>query len=228
MPDSIRLNRRKQEQDNKSKLLPLLIALFMVMVLSGLFVLWHIQAISDLGNISDQVKVMMVTDQQIPLEKQVEQLKQMNHNTGQSIHMGSSSKTHLIYVPMSVIEAASVVDNFVISLVSDSTYYKLQNWLLIYMLFIIGIIFAAFIIDSALALILKENAFIYHALFLASAMLYMYTATGLSRVSLGDLSYYFFSFGFTTVLLAVWFIDYYLNYKAFIIICQRGFTSLGF
>lgn len=291
MPDSIRLNRRKQEQDNKSKLLPLLIALFMVMVLSGLFVLWHIQAISDLGNISDQVKVMMVTDQQIPLEKQVEQLKQMNHNTGQSIHMGSSAKTHLIYVPMSVIEAkgyngsdilyvdhpdfikwkaywqkgkileetffskelilpfietgsktgqenyegliieaASVVDNFVISLVSDSTYYKLQNWLLIYMLFIIGIIFAAFIIDSALALILKENAFIYHALFLASAMLYMYTATGLSRVSLGDFSYYFFSFGFTTVLLAVWFIDYYLNYKVRMVVyhhMSKGLYILG-
>lgn len=275
MPDTIRLNRQRFTPNKRSRLLPLLIALFLVMVLSGLFVLWHLQRISNQGNISSEVSVMAMGNQQQPLMAQIQLLKQQEKNHGQMIHTGSMNQTYLIYVPMTVIKSGwlegkdvlyvdhpnfilleaywlkgqqfeeavfskklvlpfleigsaskqdhyeglvlkveTVIDAFVLSLVADATYYQLQNWLLIYMLFIIGIIFAAFIIDSALVLILRENAFVYHALFLASAMLYMYTATGLSRVSLGDFGYSFFVFGFTTVFLAVWFIDYYLNYEA--------------
>lgn len=275
MPDTIRINRQRNTlQEKNNRLLPLLAMLFMIMLLSGLFVLWHIQRMAYPGNISAIVNVMRVSEAEESPEKWLVPLKEQPNNQENVIRTGSNQSIYLIWIPIEILRenmkkggevlyadhpnfirleaywvkgtaleavgfsrqfvlpfielksqeklnnydgllicVEAAVNSFTISQVDRSEYYELQNWLLIYMLFVIGIIFAAFIIDTALALILREKAFSYHALFLASAMLYMYTSSGLSRISLADFKYYFFILGFSTVMSAVWFIDWYLNYK---------------
>lgn len=278
MPDTIRFNRQRTAFHEKNpQLLPLLCLLFSIMVVSGLFVLWHIQRMTIPGNISSQTQVMQVGESQKPIEDWLAIIKSQPQNSNNAIMTGSDHSIYLIWIPKQIlnanmerggdllyldhpnfitleaywqegdqlvksdfnnqailpfldlhdlektdhtvnvdgllIRAEAAINTFTISIVDRSDYYELQNWLLIYMQFAIGIIFAAFILDAALVLILKEKAFAFHALYLASVLLYMYTSSGLSRIALFDFKYYFFIFGFSTVLSAVWIIDWYLNYK---------------
>lgn len=109
------------------------------------------------------------------------------------------------------ISGKSVIHKFTLRISTMETFFVYQSWLVIYMLFAIGVIFGTFIIDIALALVLSERYLVFYALFLASAQLYMYTSSGLSRISIGLEGYWFIAFGFSTMALALLFIDGFLK-----------------
>lgn len=113
------------------------------------------------------------------------------------------------------IEGRSIIGKFNLAVMEVEKFFALQSWLMIYMLFSIGIVFGTFILDIALALVLRERYLVYYALFLSVAQLYMYTSSGLSRISIGLSGYWFFIFGYATLSAALLFINGFLNMKAY-------------
>lgn len=109
-----------------------------------------------------------------------------------------------------VLRIKGVVSASPVRMVGSTDFYALQGWLLTYMLFSIGIVFALFLLNVSFALILKDRNFKVYAIFLAFSQLYMFTSSGLSRLSIGLRGYGFMVFGFATLWMVLYFLRHYL------------------
>lgn len=110
-----------------------------------------------------------------------------------------------------VLHAKGVVAASPVRLIDREDFFSLQGWLLTYMLFSIGIVFALFILSIAFALILRDHHFKVYAGFLAVSQLYMFTSSGLSRLAFGASGYGFMVFGFGTLWMVLYFLWRYLS-----------------
>lgn len=189
------------------------------------------QLINQLGN-SNRVGLVIYTDQ--PNFMELEGVFHYNQQKNKPMTLTKTTLNPYWLVSGAIpsngsisISGKSIIHKFTLHISTMETFFVYQSWLVIYMLFAIGVIFGTFIIDIALALVLSEWYLVFYAVFLGSAQLYMYTSSGLSRMSIGLDGYWFLMFGFSTMALALRFIDGFLKVKDYMPRASRVTRALS-